>query len=510
MKNSNSQVKAGVILGYINLAVGMILPLFYTPIMLKLLGQSEHGLYNLAGSATSYISLVAFGVGGAVSRYLIKARTEEGKEAEERVFGLFNTFFAVIAALSGIIGVIIAFNFEPFYKDALTPDQIERMRILILLITANTVLGFASSSYSAVVSSHERFLFLQLSNIITTVAIPLANLIALYLGYASIGMAVVGIIGSVVSRAIYIFYVRKSIGLKPRYERFSFDIVKEILIFSFWIFVGNIINQLYQQTDTVIIGAVPGLGTEAVSVYKIGNVFSGMMMNGSLVVSTMLTPRVNKMVFAKTGEGDMTEFALRVGRLQGFLVFLICSGFIVFGRQFIEWYTPGYWEAYWVAVVVMIPTCIPLTQSVCLSMVVAKNKHQFRAIVYLIIAVVNVIGTYLLVNKFGIIGAAVVTGLANILGTGFIMNWFYHKKMGLNIFKFWKEILKTAYIPALMCIFTLILSNYIDFYNEITLCVGIVVYTVIYAVLWWIFTANKSEKTLVLGPLGKILGKIKK
>lgn len=499
-----SQIKLGVILGYINMALGTLIPFFYTQKMLEILGQSEYGLYNLAASATSYVSLVAFGVGGAVSRYLIKARTEEGKEAEERIFGLFNTFFAVIAALAGIIGVIIAFNFEGIYDEALTPDQIEKMRVLILLITANMVIGFASSSYNAVVSSHERFLFIQLANIITTVCIPIANLVALYLGYASIGMAVVSILGSVISRVAFFLYVRKNIGLKPRYGKISFGIVREVLTFSFWIFVGNLVNQLYQQTDTMIIGAVPHLGTDAVAVYKIGTVFSGMMMNFTLIVSTTLTPKVNKMVFAKESEEGMTDFASRVGRLQAALVFLVCSGFIVFGRPFIEWYTDSsYWEAFWVAVVIMIPSCVPLTQSVCLSMTVAKNKHRFRAIVYLIIAIINVVGTYLLVNRFGIIGAAVMTGVANIIGQGFVMNWFYHNKMGINIFKFWKEILKTLWIPALMCAVTLVIANFVDFYNKTILVAGIGIYTVIYAVLWWFFTANESEKDIILGVFRK-------
>ena len=41
-----------------------------------------------------------------------------------------------------------------------------------------------------------------------------------------------------------------------------------------------------------------------------------------------------------------------------------------------------------------------------LTIVIAQNKHQFRAIVYLIIAVANVVMTYISVPYFGIYGAA--------------------------------------------------------------------------------------------------------
>ena len=51
MKKQINQIKAGVFLSYVNLALGTLIPVFYTPIMLRMLGQSEHGLYALANSS---------------------------------------------------------------------------------------------------------------------------------------------------------------------------------------------------------------------------------------------------------------------------------------------------------------------------------------------------------------------------------------------------------------------------------------------------------------------------
>ena len=44
MKN---QLKAGAIISYANLLIGNIIPFVYTPIMLRLLGQAEYGLYGI-------------------------------------------------------------------------------------------------------------------------------------------------------------------------------------------------------------------------------------------------------------------------------------------------------------------------------------------------------------------------------------------------------------------------------------------------------------------------------
>ena len=59
MKQKKSQLKIGIVLSYINMGLGNLIPIFYTPIMLSLLGQSEYGLYKLASSVTSYLSLIS-------------------------------------------------------------------------------------------------------------------------------------------------------------------------------------------------------------------------------------------------------------------------------------------------------------------------------------------------------------------------------------------------------------------------------------------------------------------
>ena len=43
MKKKVNQLRIGVLLSYVNLGLGNLIPIFYTPIMLSLLGQSEYG-----------------------------------------------------------------------------------------------------------------------------------------------------------------------------------------------------------------------------------------------------------------------------------------------------------------------------------------------------------------------------------------------------------------------------------------------------------------------------------
>ena len=376
---AKSQLRVGAVMSYINMALGSLIPMFYTPVMLNLLGQSEYGLFKLASTVTSYLGLISFGIGSAVVRYLVKYRAEGDKDGEERMFGLFNIIFLVISAITLVVGVVIAFNVGLIYGQSLSNEQLFEMTILVLILTINTAICFSATPYTAVVTCHERFIFLQIINIITTVLTPIANLFVLFFGFKSIGMVASSFALTIVIRIVYIIYVKSSIGIKPRYKNMPTYLVKELLIFSFWIFVSNVVNQLYNATDTVIIGAVPALATVGVAIYNVGATFTNMMQSFTTGINSVLTPKINTMVFTGSSNAELTDMVIRFGRLQAYIVALVCSGFIAFGQQFIKlWAGSDYSEAYWVCLATMIPICIPLVQSVALNIIVAQNRHRFR------------------------------------------------------------------------------------------------------------------------------------
>ena len=498
IKKGRSQIKWGMVLSFINIGIGNIIPLFYTPIMLSLMGKNEYGLYKLSSSTTSYLSLLSFGIGAAVTRYLIKARINEGKEAEEKVFGLFLVIFGLIAAFTLVVGAVLTLNLGLFYSNSLTDVELSRMKIVVAIMVINMAVSFSASAYNAVASSHERFIFIQCINILSTIGIPVVNLVVLYMGYRSIGMAVVSLCINVIIRLAYIVYVSIQLKIRPIYKDLQFGLMKEIIVFSFWIFVVNIVGQLFTATDTVIIGMIPKLATTGVAVYSIGYTFPNMLFSLAQVTPGLFMPRANEMVFKGNSDEELTNLVIKVGRIQCFIVALFCSGFIALGRQFLDWYVgPDYWEAYWVAVIIMIPNCIPLVQSAANSIIQAQNKHQIRSKVYIVIALINVVCTYFLVQKFGIIGAAIPTGCVYFIGHGLIMNWYYYRRIHLNIPRFWRQILPIDVAALIVCVITIVISKYIDFVRIPVFFTGVVIYTMIYAILLWLFVMNDYEKGLV-------------
>ena len=505
----HNQLRSGVYLSYINLAISFVIPFVYTPIMLRLLGQAEYGLYSLSNSVIGYLTLLSFGFGTTIVRYIAKYRAEGKQQEEEECFGFFLMLYSFLAVLVMVGGLFLSANCGSIFDKGLTGAEIAKMRILTVIMAFNTALSFPLSVFASMAIAHERFLFRKVMDIISTAAAPITNLIALYLGFASVGMALAATVVQLLLAPFSIGYCFRELKLRPRFTRLPSALIREMLGFSAFTFLATLVDMLFWATDKVILGMLAS--TVAVAVYNVGGTFNNIVMQLSTSISGVLVPRITGMVINNTPKSEWSDLFIRVGRLQFVIIGLIVSGFSVFGRVFIDlWAGPDYADAFWVAALTMFPLCIPLIQNTGLSIVVAQNKHRFRAIVYLVIAIANVISTYLIVPCMGIIGAALCSCVSYLLGQGLVMNIYYYKVTGLDIPRFWSNILRMALIPVGMMIAGLFIMNRISLDGWMPFLAGVMVYTAVYGLLMYAFAMNNYEKDILRKPLRKILNRFRR
>lgn len=501
---SHNQLRSGVLLSYLNLAISFVIPFVYTPLMLQMLGQAEYGLYSLSNSVIGYLSLLSFGFGSTIVRYLAKYRAEGNKKAEEETFGFFLLLYGFLGILVMVGGVILSANVGGIFAKGLSGDEVGKMRVLTLIMAFNTALSFPLSVFASIAIAHERYFFRKVMDMVSTVAAPLANMVALCLGFASVGMALAATVVQFLLAPISVGYCFRELKLRLRFTRLPGALIREMLGFSVFVFIGTLVDMLFWATDKVILGMLAS--SVAVAVYNVGGTFNSIVTQLSTSISGVLVPRITGMVITHTPKEEWSNLFIRVGRLQFLIIGLIVSGFSVFGRVFIDlWAGPEYADAFWVAALTMFPLCIPLIQNTGLSIVVAQNKHQFRSIVYLILAIANVISTYLVVPTMGIIGAALCSCVSYLLGQGLIMNIYYYKVTGLDIPRFWGNILRMAVIPGGMLVAGMFVLERIILNSWLTFFLGVVIYSGIYAQLMYCFVMNDYEKDIIRKPVQKIL-----
>lgn len=128
----------------------------------------------------------------------------------------------------------------------------------------------------------------------------------------------------------------------------------------------------------------------------------------------------------------------------------------------------------------------------------------------IVMALVNLVLTIFLCQRWGAVGASAATGIAAILCDLFLLNWFYYKKTGINVFRFWKNILRQSAGLIVPCICGFFIARYASMQSYITLALWIVVYAAVYVLNIWFLSMNRSEKDLVLGVVNRFTSKLKK
>ena len=156
----------------------------------------------------------------------------------------------------------------------------------------------------------------------------------------------------------------------------------------------------------------------------------------------------------------------------------------------------------------MIPVTVPLIQNAGLNILYALNRHKFRSVVYLCVAVVNVALTFWLVEGYGIIGAAAATCVAYVVGNILIMNWYYHKHIGLDIPLFWKNILKMSPVMVVMGTVWWFLLDAVRIDSWTTFFSLAILYTGLYFLLAYRFMMNQYERDIIMVPVKKALKKL--
>lgn len=69
---SSKELYWGVTLSYLTTFVSLGVSLLLTPIIIRLLGQSDYGLYESIGSFVNYLAVLDLGFGAVVTRYTAK------------------------------------------------------------------------------------------------------------------------------------------------------------------------------------------------------------------------------------------------------------------------------------------------------------------------------------------------------------------------------------------------------------------------------------------------------
>lgn len=496
-----NQLKFGAVLSYVQMAVSVLVGFLYTPVMLRLLGQAEYGLYNTVASTISMMSILNLGFSSSYIRYYSRYKNNQDDQRMASLNGLFLIVFSIIGVVALLCGLFLSNHLRLVFDQGLTDAEYVKARILMILLTVNMAVSFPMMTFTCIISAHEKYVFLKLMGLVKTVISPFLTLPLLLMGFRSLAMAAVTVVVSVAVDLAYLVYVRRTLGVRFRFHGFEKGIFANIMVFSSFIAIQIVVDQINNNMDKFLLGRF--VGTEEVAVYTVGYTLYHYYMLFSVGISSVFSPKIHRIVNTTLSDHSeqkklLTGLFTRVGRVQFLILALIATGLVFFGKEFVTlWADVNYVNAYYVALLLIIPATIPFIQNVGIEIQRALNKHWFSSICYFIMALINLAVSVKLCQIYGAVGCALGTGVSFILANGVIINIFYHKRCNIDILAFWKELLRLSrglIIPILAgC-----LMKYVwRFDSWHAFILGVLLYTLAYSGSMWLMGMNDHEKGMV-------------
>ncbi|UPW83707.1 oligosaccharide flippase family protein [Lysinibacillus sp. Ag94] len=502
-----NQLKLGIMLNYVSIAITFIVGLLYTPFLIRTLGQVDYGIYALALAVAGYLSLLDLGIGNAIVRYVAENQVNGTKENESKLVGFFYKIFSYIGLITIVLGLSISWNLGNIVSNDFSGEQIKTLQWMILILTINFAVGFILNTFSAVLQAYEKFIFLKLINVIRISLTPILSVIFLF--YSSNIIILTTILAFVNIGALFAsyYYYKKTLRIKMTFQPIESTLRKEIIKYSLIIFVVAIADKLYWQTDQILLGILKN--PEVVAVYALAIQFVNIFMSLSIAINSVFLARVTHLVSETNYLKRLNSLFIKVSKFQTFVLGLFLSGFVLIGEIFIDlWVGESYKLAYYIVIILMSAFSLDLIQNLGLVIMQAKGKYSFRAYSLIICAILNVLISIPIIRLYGSIGTAVITSIFVFIGNVFVLNIYYHKVLKLNMINYWLQIGKLIVITAIIAAGGFVVRDLFIINNWLTLFIFSGFYSVVYCFSIYFLYLSKNEKLYLKNKLSGMKNKL--
>ncbi len=475
------QKAGGALISLLSQVIMIVVGLAYTPIMIRILGQSEYGLYQLVQSVVNYLNLMNFGFSGAYIFYFSRARASDNEKEIADVNGMFMKAFLVISTLCIVAGLFLFARIDILGTHLSADDYVVARQLLVIMVI-NMAVSFPSSLFTVFMHANERFVAEKLVGAISNILVPILTIPLLYKGYRSVGVVSVTLFLTVFRLVVNAWYCVRVLHIRMNLRRNDKNIVKSLLGYTFFIFLSDVVDQLNSNVDKFLLGRL--IGTVSVAIYSVGFNLKYYYTVVSWIVPEMFIPEANRVAIEDKDDSMLTALFTRIGRYNNFILLLIITEYFLLGPAFLRlWVGDGYEMSYYVGLILMSAAYIPSVQTLGVNIQNAKKMHKVRSVVYFVVACINVVCSVFLIKRWGEVGTSLGTLFAVIIGSGIFMNYYYQKYVKLNIFVFWRTILKWTIPALLLCGCTFIVTRGMIIDSWIKFVVFASVYAVAYGLL---------------------------
>ena len=483
----------GAVISYVSIFINIAISFFYTPWMIRQIGMSDYGLYSLIMSFISYF-LMDFGLHQAVQRFIAKYRADNNEDKVAKMVGLTTRVYLIIDAVIFLVLLVCYFFISNIFT-GLTPEEIEKLKGLYIIAAVFSILNFMFKPMAGAMLAYEYFVQEKLLEMVNRVGTVILVCVALYLGADVYALVLInGAVAFLTSVLKFIIFKRKS-KLNIQWRYYDKAELKGIFSFSMWTFGISLAQRMRASLIPTILGIVSN-STE-IAVFALSLSLDAMIYTLSSALNGLFLPKVAREALHKDRE-TINHLMVRVGRIQLYIIWLIFSGFCIFGMSFIHlWVGDAFKNAYFILMVGTVIQPILLTEQIAGDLVYVENKVRYTGTMIFVTSIIGLVAATICAHSLGALGAGFGSGFGLIIYIIWL-NIFYKNNLKLNMGRFFKECHgKILPVLASLSVVTFIAIRFIELNNWYKLIGAMTVYVLFYFTIAYFLVFNKEEKSIV-------------
>ena len=484
----NTNIKFGIVLSYASILVSLLANIFlqrFINMSGNELISTQYNLYSFSSSISSLLSILTLGLTSGYIRFATRSEKEGGAEGLKRT----NSVYGILLTLSSISALIIGSIISILFVTGVIPlqnyseNEVKLITIFLFLGSINVALGFFTSIFTIFLNYKSKFIVVRLVTLIFSTASPLIALPFIHYFQSLIAFSIVHISLTLISLIIQIVYavtlLKYRLTLKLGIEIKSY--FKEVLLFTFYVFLVEIFIQIDANADKILLGffappSADGANASAVGSYNIAFSIVSVIGTSCSAVFSAYAPKINRAVLANDKK-EVSHIFNRTTEIAFLVYFLIFGGFITCGQQFVyAWLGKQRFYIYYIVIALLAINLIPYTINVASEIQRAYNKHKFRSYTMLGMSLFNIVFTILalfLVKTFTnetsdqyiyyqLAAVTSVTLFSSLLFNGIIMALYNKKAISLPIGFYYKKMIMYLLITSVPCVTTIIIFRFVN------------------------------------------------
>lgn len=498
--NSSQQIKLGAIMSYVAIGINIVSGLVYTPWMIRSIGRENFGLYTLALSVIT-LFVFDFGLSAAVTRFIAKYLAEGRQDKANNCLGLVYRLYLAIDLVLLAALAILYFFIPQIYKE-LTPEEIDKFKIIYVMVSVYSVLSFPFIPVNGVLTAHEKFVQLKMCDVAHKLMIVGAMTVCLLLGYGLYALVIVNVTSGLLTIVLKLWVIYFRTPQRVNFGYYNRTEFGQVVSYSGWVTVMQVAQRFIFNIAPSILGYFSG--SASIAILGIAMTIEGYTYTFSSAINGMFLPRVTRIVTHDSNE--LLPLMVRVGRVQILIIGAIILGFICLGQDFIQlWVGEKFRASYLCAVLIILPSFVHLPQEIGSQAIYAMNKVRHMSMVFVCMAVLNIILALSLAKSMGALGIGISVCAAYLFRT-VCMDVIFVRELGIDVLRFFRE----SFVPMLLPLGIILLTAFFAVrynplpLNWITFLAEGFTFVMLYAGVMWSIGMNRYEKELFVEPIKKI------